>query len=90
MGYLDDSILLENNYDECKAAVLRTVKIKNCINCENCINSKNMTLKLTKQKCNKILENLELTIKHANNITIMDFSKILVMQKIKESFIQGL
>ena len=43
------------------------------------INSKNMTLKLTKQKCNKILKNLDLTLKHANNITIREFSKILVM-----------
>ena len=34
-----------------------------------------MTLKLTKQKCNKILENLDLTLKHANNITIREFSK---------------
>ena len=38
-----------------------------------------MTLKLTKQKCNKILKNLDLTLKHANNITIREFSKILVM-----------
>ena len=38
-----------------------------------------MTLKLTKQKCNKILENLDLTPKHANNITIREFFKILGM-----------
>ena len=38
-----------------------------------------MTLKLSKQKCNKILENLDLTLKHKNNITIREFSKILGM-----------
>ena len=41
------------------------------------VNSKKMTLKLTKRKRNKILENLDLTLKHANNITIREFSKIL-------------
>ena len=68
MGYLDDSILFGDNYDECKAAVL-----KSCEYVSECrfpsptkkvfsntkqeidflgftINSKNMTLKLTKQK----------------------------------------
>ena len=39
------------------------------------INSKNMTLKLSKQKCNKIAENLDLALKHANNITIRSFPK---------------
>ena len=43
------------------------------------INSKNVTLKLTKQKCNKILKNLDLFLKHANNITMRKFSKILDM-----------
>ena len=38
-----------------------------------------MTIKLTQQKCDKILKNLDLTIKHANNITIREFSKILGM-----------
>ena len=38
-----------------------------------------MTLKLTKQKCNKILKNLDLTLKHANNMTIREFSKIVGM-----------
>ena len=38
-----------------------------------------MTTKLTKQKCNKILENLDLTLQHANNITIREFPKILGM-----------
>ena len=42
------------------------------------ISSKNMTLELAKRNCNKILENLDLTLKHANNITIREFSKILV------------
>ena len=41
------------------------------------INSKNLTLKLAKQKCDKILENLDLTLKHVNNITIREFSKTL-------------
>ena len=41
------------------------------------INSKNMTLKPTKQKCNKFLENLEVTLKHANSITIREFSNLL-------------
>ena len=41
------------------------------------INSKNMILKLTKQKCNKILVNLDLTLTRTNNITIREFSKIL-------------
>ena len=41
--------------------------------------SKNMTLTLAKQKCNKILENLDLTLNHANNITIRESSKILGM-----------
>ena len=68
MGDLDDSILFGDNYDECKAAVL-----KSCEYVSECrfpsptekvfsntkqeidflgftINSKNMTLKLTKQK----------------------------------------
>ena len=36
-----------------------------------------MTLKLTKENCNNILENLDLTVKHENNITIREFSKIL-------------
>ena len=43
------------------------------------INSKNMTLKLTKQKCSKTLENLDVTLKHSNNIIIREFSKILGM-----------
>ena len=43
------------------------------------ISSKNMTLELAKRNCNKILENLDLTLKHANNITIREFSKILGM-----------
>ena len=41
------------------------------------ISSKNMTLKLTKQKCNKFLENLDVTLKHANSITIREFSNVL-------------
>ena len=40
-----------------------------------------MTLQLTKQKRNKIIENFDLTLKHANNITIWEFSKILGMLK---------
>ena len=40
------------------------------------INSKNMILRLAKQKGNKILD---LTLQHANNITIREFSKILRM-----------
>ena len=40
-----------------------------------------MTLKFTKQKRNKILENLDLTLKHTNNVTIKEFSKILIMQE---------
>ena len=97
MGYLDDSILLGNNYDECKVAVLRAVTLfqslgfqvhpeKSSLTPKQEIdflgfttNSKNMTLKLTKQKCNKILKHLDLTLKHANNITIREFSKILGM-----------
>ena len=97
MGYLDDSILLGDNYDECKVAVLRAATLfqslgyqvhpeKSSLTPKQEIdflgfttNSKNMTLKLTKQKCNKILKNLDLTLKHANNITIREFSKILGM-----------
>ena len=97
MGYLDDSILFGDNYDECKAAVLRAVTLFQSVGFQLhpekssltpkqeidflgfTINSKNMTLKLTKQKCNKILKNLDLTLKHANNITIREFSKILGM-----------
>ena len=95
MGYLDDSILFGDNYDECKAAVLRAVTLFQSLGFQVhpekstpkqeidflgfTINSKNMTLKLTKQKCNKILKNLDLTLKHANNITIREFSKILGM-----------
>ena len=40
-----------------------------------------MTLQLTKQKRNKIIENFDLTLKHANNITIREFFKILGMLK---------
>ena len=47
------------------------------------INSRNMTLKSTNQKCNKILENLDLILKHANNITFRKFPKILGMQLCK-------
>ena len=43
------------------------------------INSKNMTLKLRKQKRNKFLENLDVTLRYANNITIREFSKIFDM-----------
>ena len=50
------------------------------------INSKNMILKLTKQKCNKILVNLDLTLTRTNNITIREFSKIL---SILEAAISG-
>ena len=38
-----------------------------------------MTLTLTKQKLNKILKNLDFTLKYKNNITIREFSKILHM-----------
>ena len=97
MGYLDDSILFGDNYDECKAAVLRAVTLFQSLGFQVhpekssvtptqeidflgfTINSKNTTLKLTKQKRNKILENLDLTLKHASNITIREFSKILAM-----------
>ena len=97
MGYLDDSILFGDNYDECKAAVVRAVTFFQSLGFQVhpkkssltpkqeidllgfTINSKNMTLKLTKQKCNKILKNLDLTLKHANNMTIREFSKILGM-----------
>ena len=97
MGYLDDSILFGDNYDECKAAVLRAVNLfqsfdfqvhpeKSSLTPKQeidflgfTVNSKNTTLKLTKQKRNKILENLDLTLKHASNITIREFSKILAM-----------
>ena len=97
MGYLDDSILFEDTYDECKAAILRAVNLFQSLGFQVhrekssltpkqeidflgfIINSKNMTLKLSKQKCNKILENLDLTLKHKNNITIREFSKILGM-----------
>ena len=93
MGYLDDSVLFGDNYDECKAAVLRAANLfqslgfrvhpeKSSLTPKQeidflglIVNSKNMTLKLTKQKCNKILENLDLILKHANNITIREFSK---------------
>ena len=40
------------------------------------INSKNRILRLAKQKGNKILD---LTLQHAHNITIREFSKILGM-----------
>ena len=97
MGYLDDSVLFGDNYDECKVAVLRAVTLFQSLGFQVhpeessltpkqeidflgfTINSKNMTLKLTKQKCNKILKNLDFTLKHANNITIREFSKILGM-----------
>ena len=93
MGYLNDSVLFGDNYDGCKAAVLRAVNLFQSLGFQVhpekssltpnqeiyflgfTINSNNMTLKLTKQKCNKILENLDLTLKHANNITIREFSK---------------
>ena len=115
MGYLDDSILIGDNYDECKAAVLKAVNLfqtPNKFTAHNTaalhseshgflvhpekssltpkqktdflgftINSKNMTLQLTKQKRNKIIENFDLTLKHANNITIWEFFKILGMLK---------
>ena len=45
-----------------------------------------MILKLTKQKCNKILVNLDLTLTRTNNITIREFSKIL---SILEAAISG-
>ena len=38
-----------------------------------------MALKFTKKKCNEILKNLDLTLKHANSITIREFSEILHM-----------
>ena len=97
MGYLDDSILFGDNYDECKAAVLRAVNLfqsfdfqvhpeKSSLTPKQeidffgfTINSKNMTLKLSKQKCNKILKDLDVTLKHANDITIREFFKILGM-----------
>ena len=96
-GYLDDSILFGDNYDECKAAVLRAVTLFQSVGFQLhpekssltpkqeidflgfTINSKNVTLKLTKQNCNKVLKNLDFTLKHANNITIREFSKILGM-----------
>ena len=31
MGYLDDSILFGNNYDQCKAAVLRAEHVKQAL-----------------------------------------------------------
>ena len=40
-----------------------------------------MTLKFTKQKYNKILENLDLTLQHVNNITIREFPKVSDMLK---------
>ena len=97
MGYLNDSILFGDNYDECKTAALRAVNLFQSLGFQVhqekssqtpqkeidflgfTINSKNMTLKLTKQKCNKILENLDLTLEHTNNIIIREFSKILGM-----------
>ena len=97
MGYLDDSILFGDNYDECKAAVLRAVTLFQSLGFQVhpeessltpkqeidflgfTINSKNMTLKLTKQKCNEILKKLNFTLKLANNITIRGFFKILGM-----------
>ena len=95
MGYLGDSVLFGDNYDECKAAVLRAVNLFQSLGFQFhlekssltpkqeiyflgvTVNSKKMTLKLTKRKRNKILENLDLTLKHANNIAIREFSKIL-------------
>ena len=92
MGYLDDSILFGDNYNECKAAVLRAITLFQSLGFQVhpekssltpkqeidflrfTVNSKNMTLKFTKQKCNKILKNLDLTLKQGNNITIREFS----------------
>ena len=97
MGHLDDPVLFGDNYDECKASVLRAVNLFHSLGFQVhpekssvtpkqeidflgfSINSKNMTLNLTKRKCNKILENLDLTLKHAKNITIREFSKIVGM-----------
>ena len=98
MSYLDDSVLFRDNYHECKAAVLRAVNLlqspshlkMSSLTAKQeidffgfIINSRNMTLKLTNQKCNKILENLDLILKHANNITCREFPKILGMQLCK-------
>ena len=97
MGILDDSILFGHNYDECKAAALRTLTLFQSFDFQVypkksslipkqeidllgfTTSSKNMTLKLTRQKCNNILKNLDVTLKHANNTTITEFSKILDM-----------
>ena len=97
MGYLDDSILFGDNYDEYKVVVLRTVNLFQSLGFQVhpekssltpkqeidffgfTINSKNMTLKLSKQKCNKVLKDLDVTLKHANDITIREFFKILGM-----------
>ena len=68
MGYLDDSILVGDNYDECKAAVLRAVSLfqrlcfqvhpeKSPLTPKQEVDFLGYTInsKNTKQKCNKIL-----------------------------------
>ena len=83
MGYLDHSILFGDTYDECKAAILRAANLFQSLGFQVHLEKSSLTpkkaLKLTKQKCNKILENLDLPLKHTNNITFREFSKILGM-----------
>ena len=94
MGFLHDSILFGDNYDESRAAVLRAVNLLQSLGLQNypekyfltpkqeinflgfTLNSKNMTLKLTKQKCNKFLENLDVTLKHAKSVTLSFLLKV--------------
>ena len=80
MGYLDDSILFGDNYDEFKAAVLRAVTL-----------FQSLVFKVHPEKSSltptqdidflgfTINSNLDLTLKHANNITVRKFFKILGM-----------
>ena len=78
MGYLDDSILFGDNYDECKAAVLRAVTLFQSLGFQ--VHPEKSSVTPTQEidflgfTINSILD---LTLKHANNITVTKFSKIL-------------
>ena len=86
MGYLDDSILFGDTFEECKLSVMRPVSLfqelgfqvhpeKSCLIQKQeieflgfLINSKNMTVKLTESKCQKISDILNYSIKNKNRL----------------------
>ena len=80
MGYLDDSILFGDNYDECKAAVLSAVTLFQSLVFQ--VHPDKFSLTPTQEidfLGFTINSNLDLTLKHANNITVRKFFKILGM-----------